>query len=341
MKHYLPMRALYINSGAARLRNIARPRRPAGWARIQVLASGICNTDLELLRGYYGFRGVPGHEFIGRVLETSAKDAGWRGRRVTGEINITCRGLGQARLCDLCARGLVSHCRRRIVLGIVHHPGAHAEEITLPICNLHAVPARISDHAAVFAEPLAAACQVLKQVRFAPRDRVLVLGDGKLGLLIAQVLHRELGKTAATVLLAGRHGDKLALARRWGVETKLSGAKLGRREWDVVIEATGSPKGLAAALELVRPRGTVVMKSTVHGKLQTDTAPWIVDEITLVGSRCGPMDMALRLLARGLEVESLIEDVLPLARAPQALRRAARRGSRKILLAGEVTGSSE
>ncbi len=327
------MRALYINSGTASLRNLPRPRRPAGWARIQVLASGICNTDLELLRGYYGFRGVPGHEFVGRVLETDAGDDRWSGKRVTGEINLTCRGLGYIRLCDLCARGLASHCRRRKVLGIVNHPGAHAEEITLPVCNLHAVPARISDHAAVFAEPLAAACQVLKQVRFAPRDRVLVLGDGKLGLLLAQVLHRELRKTARTVLLAGHHREKLALARRWGVDTRLSGARLGRREWDVVIEATGSPTGLAEALERVRPRGTVVMKSTIHGMLQAATAPWIVDEITLVGSRCGPMDQALRLLARGVEVESLIEDVLPLARALQALRQAARRGSRKILLA--------
>ncbi len=330
------MDALYLTPGAADLRNVPRPRRPPGWARIQVLASGICNTDLELLRGYYGFHGVPGHEFVGRVLDTDVRDARWRGRRVVGEINLTCRGLGHVRVCDLCARGFASHCRRRKVLGIVNHPGAHAEEITLPVCNLHAVPARISDQAAVFTEPLAAACQILKQLRFAAGDRVLVLGDGKLGLLIAQLLHRELGKTARTVLLAGHHREKLALARRWGVETRLSGARLGRREWDVVIEATGSQSGLAAALALVRPRGTVVMKSTVHGKLQADTAPWIVDEITLVGSRCGPMDQALRLLARGLEVESLIEDVLPLARAPQALRRAARRGSRKILLSSQA-----
>lgn len=305
------------------VRRVPKPRRPEGYALIRVLVAGICNTDLELQRGYYGFRGRPGHEFVGEVLESDT--ASLRGQRVVGEINLACRH------CDWCARGLGRHCPSRSVLGIVKHPGAFAEFLTLPDVNLHAVPAGVETLHAVFTEPLAAACEILDQVKIPKGTEVAVLGDGKLGLLIGQVLASH----GARVVQFGRHRDKLRIASAGASElrTVLSAKRLPLKAFDYVVDATGSPAGLGAAVSMTRPRGTVIMKSTVHGSVAVNTAPVIVDELTLVGSRCGRMEPALRLLARhALPLDRMIANEYPLDRAPEAFEKASGRGVLKVVL---------
>jgi alcohol dehydrogenase len=307
------MLAVHLESGRVELRKRTLPRIREGVARIRMLAAGICSTDLQLQRGYYGFSGTPGHEFVGEVVE--AEDKSWIGRRVAGEINLACGH------CDWCARGLGRHCPNRTVLGIVKHPGAFAEFLTLPIRNLRRVPKSIPTEHAVFIEPVAAACEILDQIRIAKRERVAVLGDGKLGLLIAQVLRAH----GADVNLYGHHNRRLA-----GVKTN---TKLPAREYPIVVDATGSPEGLRSAIATCVPRGTVVMKSTVHGLVPVDTAPAIVNEITLVGSRCGRFEPAIKLLAsKRVEVANLISQEFPLNRAPEAFARAATKGVLKVLL---------
>ena len=304
------------------MRREPQPRRVEGFATIRLIYGGICNTDLELQRGYYGFRGTPGHEFVGEVVE--ADDRAWIGRRVVGEINLAC---GK---CEWCGRKLGRHCPHRTVLGIVKHPGALREFLTLPLKNLHRVPRGISDEQAVFVEPLAAACEILDQVRIPACAPVAVLGDGKLGLLISQVLRAH----GAQVHQYGRHREKLKIARAVGVDTAVvRNGKLPRARYDWVVDATGSPHGLPTAIAMTQPRGTVILKSTVHGLARIDTAPVIVNEITLAGSRCGRFEPALRLLRSGrVQVDSLISEVLPLKDAPLAFRRAATRGALKVLL---------
>ena len=297
------------------------PRVPPGFARIRLLAGGICSTDLELQRGYYGFRGTPGHEFVGEV--TAAEDPGWIGKRVAGEINLACGA------CEWCQRDLGRHCPHRTVLGIVKHPGAFREFLTLPVRNLHIVPSSIPDEHAVFIEPAAAACEILDQVRILAGAPIAVVGDGKLGLLIAQVLRAR----GARVHLYGRHREKLRLVEGEAVTTEVIGKKLPERAWPMVVDATGSPEGLRAAIAMCEPRGTVIMKSTVHGLVKLDTAPAIVNEITLIGSRCGRFEPAIRLLASGrVRVGRLISDEFPLSRAPEAFKMAATRGVLKVLL---------
>jgi alcohol dehydrogenase len=297
------------------------PRVPLGFARIRLLAAGICSTDLELQRGYYGFRGTPGHEFVGEVI--AAGDAGWIGKRVAGEINLACGA------CEWCQRDLGRHCPHRTVLGIVKHPGAFREFLTLPVRNLHIVPSSIPDEHAVFIEPAAAACEILDQVRILAGAPIAVVGDGKLGLLIAQVLRAR----GARVHLYGRHREKLRLVEGEAVTTEVIGKKLPERAWPMVVDATGSPEGLRAAIAMCEPRGTVIMKSTVHGLVKIDTAPAIVNEITLIGSRCGRFEPAIRLLASGrVKVGRLISDEFPLSRAPEAFKMAATRGVLKVLL---------
>ena len=309
------MLAVHLESGRVEVRRQPLPRVPEGFARIRLLAAGICSTYLELQRGYYGFRGTPGHEFVGEVVDT--------GERVAGEINLACGH------CEWCRRSLGRHCPHRTVLGIVKHPGAFREFLTLPIKNLHRVPKSIPDEHAVFIEPVAAACEILDQVKIAKGERVAVLGDGKLGLLIAQVLHAH----GAKVDLFGKHRTNLAIARRTGVSTELIGKRMPERAFPIVIDATGSPDGLRSAIAMCTPRGTVVMKSTVHGLVPIDTAPAIVNEITLVGSRCGRFEPALRLLASGkVRVDELISDEFPLDRAAAAFERAASTGVLKVLL---------
>jgi 2-desacetyl-2-hydroxyethyl bacteriochlorophyllide A dehydrogenase len=314
------MLAVHLESGRVDLRRRAAPRLNPGFAKIRMLAAGICSTDLELQRGYYGFRGTPGHEFVGQVIDCA--DPRWIGRRVAGEINLACGA------CDWCRRSLGHHCPNRTVLGIVGHPGAFAEFLTLPVANLHRIPASLPLDHAVFIEPVAAACEILDQIKI-DRQRVAVLGDGKLGLLIAQVLNAS----GATVHLFGHHPDKLQIAARAGVSTERIGKKLPQRAFPIVVDATGSSEGLRSAIAMCVPRGTVVMKSTVHGLVSIDTAPAIVNEITLVGSRCGRFQPAIRLLASGkVRVDDLISEKFPLDRAAQAFERAATKGVLKILL---------
>ncbi len=316
------MLAVHLENGRVELRKQPLPRIPEGFARIRLLAAGICSTDLELQRGYYGFSGTPGHEFIGEV--TDCDDKSWVGKRVCGEINLAC---GE---CTWCKRKLGRHCPTRTVLGIVKHPGSFREFLTLPIRNLHVVPESISTEAAVFVEPIAAACEILDQVKIPKGERVAVLGDGKLGLLIAQVLNAH----GADVHLFGRHREKLALV---DVSSEVVGKHIPEREYRYVVDSTGSSEGLATAIKMTEPRGTVVMKSTVHGLVSIDTAVPIVNEITLVGSRCGRMEAAIPLLASGkVRVDNLISDRYSLAEAPAAFARAATKGVLKVLLRSET-----
>jgi alcohol dehydrogenase len=315
------MLAVHLESGRVEVRRQPLPRVSKGFARIRLLCAGICSTDLELQRGYYGFSGTPGHEFVGEVTE--AENRTWIGKRVAGEINLACG------TCEWCARDMARHCPHRTVLGIVKHPGALREFLTLPVRNLHPVPAAISNEQAVFIEPVAAACEILDQVRVLEGSRVAVLGDGKLGLLIAQVLAAH----GARVHLFGRHKEKMKLVEDAGVTAELMGKSLPERAWQTVVDATGSAEGLRAAISLCEPRGTVVMKSTVHGLVKLDTAPAIVNEITLIGSRCGRFEPAIQLLASGkVRVDRMISDQFPLDRAKEAFARAAAKGVLKILL---------
>jgi alcohol dehydrogenase len=315
--------AVHFEKRRASIRRTSRPRRPAGYALVRLLYAGICNTDIELLRGYYGFSGTPGHEFVGEVVETD--DRSLLGKRVVGEINLACRR------CDWCKRGLGRHCPSRKVLGIVRHPGAFREFLTLPEINLHVVPDSISSESAVFVEPLAAACEILDQAAIPAGAEVVVLGDGKLGLLIAQALQAS----GYSVLQFGRHREKLRIAETAGVRTQLAGARIPVAAFDWVIEATGSADGLRQAVQMTRPRGTVFMKSTVHGRVALDTAPVIVNEITLVGSRCGRFEPALGLLAANkVQVAGLVSETFPLSEAPRAMRRASQPGVLKVLLHG-------
>jgi alcohol dehydrogenase len=308
------MLSVHLENGRVEVKKEPLPRIAKGFARIRLLAAGICSTDLELQRGYYGFSGTPGHEFVGELED---------GTRVVGEINLACGH------CDWCARGLGRHCPNRTVLGIVKHPGAFREFLTLPVANLHRVPKTIPTAHAVFIEPVAAACEILDQIEIAKATQVAVLGDGKLGLLIAQVLQAH----GASVLLLGRHREKMRLVEWSGVRCEELAAKIPQRAFPIVVDATGSPEGLRAAVAMCEPRGTVVMKSTVHGLVPIDTAPAIVNEITLVGSRCGRFEPALRMLASGkVRVGDLISEEFPLDRAPVALRRAAAKGVLKVLL---------
>ncbi len=286
------------------------PERPPGFSLIRLKLGGICNTDLELQRGYYGFSGTPGHEFLGQVVESDRREL--IGRRVVGEINLAC---GE---CEWCARGLGRHCPTRTVLGIVRHPGAFREFFTLPDRNLHLVPEAISDEQAVFTEPLGAACEILDQVTIPPDAAVALLGDGKLGLLIAQVLRAR----GLQLFHFGRHRA-----------TVVKPEDLPVRAFDYVVDATGSVEGLAQAVRMTKPRGTLILKSTVHGLVPVDTAPIIVNELTLVGSRCGRFEPALELLDQGrVRVDEMISEVQPLSRAPEAFARAATKGVLKVLL---------
>jgi 2-desacetyl-2-hydroxyethyl bacteriochlorophyllide A dehydrogenase len=315
------MKALYFD-GKLALRDLPEPRLKPGEALVRVRLAGICGTDREILKGYSAFHGVPGHEFVGEVVE--CENASWRGKRVVGEINIAC---GE---CNLCLWGLGKHCPRRTVIGIVNRNGAFAEFLTVPVENLHEVPASIEDEAAVFVEPLAAASEFLPEVRLTPAVKTAVLGDGRLGLLVSQVLRH----TRANVTLFGRHDCKLKLAESWGVRTVPAGHALEERSFGLVIEATGSPAGISDALRLVEPRGTVVMKSTYREPASFDTAKLVVDEIRLIGSRCGSFSVALGLLAEGaIKVRELVSKTFPLEQGLEAFRYLERPSCLKVLLA--------
>jgi len=314
------MRALCLDAQGVALRDREAPAARPGEALVRVRMAGVCNTDLEIAKGYMGFAGVLGHELCGEVLEHP--EPGMRGARVAGEINLAC---GQ---CPMYARELGRHCPQRTVLGIAGKDGCFAERVTLPVANLHRLPDALPDELACFVEPTAAAFEIVEQVELGASPEVVVLGDGKLGLLIVQVL----ASAGCDPVLVGRHARKLSLARSRGIRTSALDA-LPARQADVVIEATGSPAGLQAAIALTRPRGTIVLKSTYHGQLSLDAAPLVIDELTLIGSRCGPFAPAIAALASGaVDPRGLIDEVLPLARAEHALTRAAEPGVLKVLL---------
>ncbi len=316
------MIAVHLENGVVATRDVAVPDRPEGYALLRLILAGICNTDLELQRGYYGFSGIPGHEFVAEVVDADRREL--IGRRVAGEINLACTR------CEWCARGLGRHCPNRTVLGIVNQPGAFQEFFLLPERNLHVLPTDLPLERAVFLEPLAAACEILDQVAIPAGERVAVLGDGKLGLLIAQVLRIH----GCRVHLYGRHAAKLAIAAAAGVEVESAAGALPAAAYDFVIDATGSAEGLRQAAAMTRPRGTLILKSTVHGMVAIDTASIIVNEITLVGSRCGRFEAALPLIADPrLRLAEMVAARYPLAEARAAFAGAARRGTLKVLLA--------
>lgn len=317
------MRAVVFAGKLAPCRDYPMPEPASGEALIRVGLAGVCATDLEIIKGYQKFHGVLGHEFVGWVEAVNGSYPELVGKRVVGEINLGCGD------CDFCGQGLVNHCRSRRVLGIHGKDGAMADYLTLPVSNLHQVPESVSDEAAVFVEPLAAAFAIVKQVALQADARVLVLGDGKLGLLIAQVL-----KTVTpAIILAGHHPAKLALAEECGVLTALVDKMAPDKQFDLVVEATGSAHGLNVALGQVRPRGTIVLKSTVAEGAPLNLAPAVVDEITIVGSRCGPFGPALAALAQGsVSVAPLIDAVYPAAQALAALARAGSRGALKVMV---------
>ncbi len=316
------MRALWLENGSLRLRDdLPLPTPPSGEALVRVVLAGVCNTDLELVKGYYPFAGVPGHEFVGRV-ERAPGHEGWVGRRVVGEINAAC---GR---CAACLAERRTHCERRTVLGIVKRDGAFAEYLTLPVANLHAVPDALPDQTAVFTEPTAAALQVQQQVRIGPGDRVVVIGAGKLGNVVAQTL----ATTGCDLLAVGRSPGSLALLAARGIRTAGPG-DLPEREVDVVVECTGNPEGVALARKAVRPRGTIVLKSTYAGESALSLSSIVVDEVTLVGSRCGPFALALEALSSGrVQVEPLVHARYTLREGLAAFAHAARPGALKVLV---------
>jgi threonine dehydrogenase-like Zn-dependent dehydrogenase len=314
------MRAIWLEENELALReNLPLPEPPQGEALIKVLRAGICNTDLELVRGYYPFAGILGHEFVG-IVETGP--TALIGQRVVGEINAVCNE------CEHCRQGRRTHCARRTVLGIVGRHGAFAEYLMLPAENLHIVPANVSTDAATFTEPLAAALEIQQQLDVKPGDRVLLVGDGKLGQLLAQTLQL----TDCDLLVVGRHENKLRLLRDRGIATAdVNKVKAG--QFDIAIEATGNAEGFTLARRALRPRGTLVLKSTYAGQLTLDVSSIVVDEITLVGSRCGPFAPALDLLsAKKVDVASLIHARYPLAEGLAAFQHAAQPGVLKVLL---------
>ena len=312
------MRAVVLSDSISLVTNHPSPTPQAGEVLVRVLKAGVCETDLQLIQGYMGFRGVLGHEFVG-----VAESGPYAGRRVVGEINCACG------MCGTCADGLPTHCPNRSVIGILNHDGAFADLIAVPQRNLHLVPDALSDDEAVFTEPVAAAYQIPAQVTIRRGDRIVVLGDGRLGNLCAQVL----AGLSDHVLVVGKHPGKLALLERLGLRTVLLRDLPRERMAAIVVDATGSDTGLPTALALVRPRGTIVLKTTVAGAQTLGWAPVVIDEISIVGSRCGPFERALEALeARRVEVAPLISDRFPLDRGVDALEHARTRPVLKVLL---------
>jgi alcohol dehydrogenase len=317
------------------------PRLKPGGALVRVRLAGICNTDIEILRGYHNFHGTLGHEFVGDVVRVaSAKDRAWVGRCVAGEINLACVGLGFCKACSFCLRGIPTHFARRRVLGIIGHDGAFAEYLALPIVNLHRVPAGIPDEAAVFTEPLAAACEILEQINVRAHREVAVIGDGKLAQLIARVLRAA----GLRVTMIGKHASKLRLARLANIATaKVTSRGVRRADaFTLTVEATGSSSGLALAQQITAPRGTLVLKSTFHGAANVETWPIVVKELTVIGSRCGPFPRALALLRSGrVDPRPLISRVFSLKDAAKAIQYAQQPGVMKVLLRSERAGIQE
>ena len=315
------MKGLWLDHQTLQFReDLPQPEPAPGEALVKVLQAGICNTDLELLRGYYPYCGVPGHEFVGVVVQGPEL---LLQKRVVGEINAACGH------CRFCLQGMPTHCENRTVLGIVNRNGAFAEYLTLPVQNLHLVPDSVSTDAATFTEPIAAALEIQEQIKITPNEKVLVVGDGKLGQLIAQTL----ALTGCELWVLGRHPDKLAKLSDRGIQTGLV-QDLPNFKFDITVECTGNPEGLAIALGKLRPRGILVLKSTYAGRVNLDMSSIVVNEITLIGSRCGPFSPALDLLANHqINVASLIQEKYPLEEGLAAFTHAQQKGTLKVLLA--------
>ncbi len=316
------MRGLWLeNQHLSFCSDVPDPAPAKDQALIHMRLAGVCSTDLELVKGYYPFSGIPGHEFVGQVVR-SPGDPTWEGKRVVGEINIACGS------CDMCQRGLPRHCEHRRALGIHDWNGAFTEYLVLPIANLHEVPDRLPDQVAVFTEPVAAAYEILEQISLSRNERVLVIGTGRLGQLVAQVL-----QTSGCHLEAvSRNPKQQRLLIERNIST-ISSSELPSHRYDLVVEASGSPDGYALARQAVRPRGVIILKSTYKGQAQADFSSLVVDEVTLIGSRCGPFEPALKLLAEHkVDPLPLVEAIYPLEQGVQALEQAAQPGILKVLL---------
>lgn len=323
------MKAVRFDDRLRLMSDVAVPRRE-GEALIEVICAGICNTDLEIVKGYAGFRGTLGHEFVGRVVESA--DEKWIGRRVAGEINAGC---GK---CNLCLSGDSRHCETRTVLGIKERDGAFAEYLSLPVRNLIEIPSSISDEEAVFVEPLAAACGILEQVSIDSSSNVAVIGDGKL----AQLILIALGQTGCNLTAIGKHESKLDIARRYATRAllvKRSGEgivlpdEISTEKFDIVVEASGSPSGLSMAIDITRPRGTIVLKSTHHGQTHVEMSRLVVNELKIVGSRCGRFQPAIDMLENAPNVVMpLVSHRFTIEEAITAFEKAALPESRKVIL---------
>jgi threonine dehydrogenase-like Zn-dependent dehydrogenase len=314
------MRAISFSRRLKYSTDYAIPVRAKNEALIKVSYAGICATDLEIIKGYMGFSGIPGHEFSGKVVESS--DRKLVGRRVTGEINLSC---GR---CGLCRRGLKSHCPNRTVLGIYGKDGAFADYLTLPVKNLHPIPDQITDVEAVFIEPLAAAFEITRQVKIRKKDKVCVLGDGRLGILTAQTL----ALTGCEPMVIGRHREKLSILDGLGIKTELAEGG-SRRYFDYVVDCTGSKSGLQSAITLVKPRGTVILKTTVNERASVDLNKLVIDEITVIGSRCGPFGPAIKALKGGtVRVAPLVTKIFSIEEGIKAFDLATRKGTIKVIL---------
>ena len=313
------MNALWLEDNQISLRDIPQPNQP-NEALIKIRKAGICSTDLELVKGYYSYTGILGHEFVGEVV--NAPDKSWIGQRVVGEINAVCG------VCEACLNGRATHCENRTVLGIVNRDGVIAEYITLPLANLHHVPDSVSDEMAVFTEPLAAALEIQEQIQIKPTDQVLLIGAGRLGQLIAQTL----ALTGCDLCVVARHSSQKSLLIARGIRL-IAEPEIQPRKWDIVVEATGSADGFNLARKAIRPRGTLVLKSTYKGELNVNFSSLVVDEITLIGSRCGPFEPALRLLEkREVDPTVLISAQYKLGEIIKGFEHAAQAGVLKILI---------
>jgi threonine dehydrogenase-like Zn-dependent dehydrogenase len=324
------MRALRFD-GTLKLDNEAPVLHREGEALVEVLCAGICNTDLEIVKGYAGFQGILGHEFVGRVLQSP--DNSLVGERVVGEINVGCNA------CPLCLQGDSRHCKNRTVLGIKNRDGAFAEYLSLPLRNLLVVPESVSTEEAVFVEPLAAACHILEQIEIHPFTKVAVIGDGKL----AQLIIRSLAHSNCLLTVIGKHKNKLqsvsgfakCLIQIDNDSTNFSQVtrQTGNEKFDVVIEASGSDTGLPLALSLIKPLGSIVLKSTYQGNVSLELSSAVVNEVQIIGSRCGRFEAALKLLANhSVDVQALITDTFPLADGIKAFAKATSSNSLKVLL---------
>jgi len=316
------MRSLWLEQQILTYRSeVPSPVPENGKALIRILLSGVCSTDLELVRGYYPFSGIPGHEFVGEVV-SSPEDPSWIGKRVVGEINIACG------YCDTCKSGLTRHCENRKTLGIYEWNGVFADYLVLPLINLHEVPQHVNNEMAVFTEPLAAAHEILEQTTINQNDRVLIIGAGRLGLLVAMVIQQ----TGCELEVITRHEKQSIFLEKRNIQT-ISEQNISSKKYDIVVEATGSVDGFAQACKSVCPRGRIILKSTYKGNSEVNFSGIVVNEVTLIGSRCGSFEPALRLLAEGkVDPLPLIEAIVPLEQGVNAFELAARPGVLKILI---------